>query len=377
MDDPLEVLLVEDNPTDARLVRELLRDADPGSRAFRLEHVTRLTHALERLAQGRVDVVLLDLHLPDSNGVETLARIQLKAPDVAVVVHTGLNDDALAIEAVRRGAQDYLTKGEVDGHRLAQVLRHAAARRSVERVRTRAVSLAAHELRGPLTPIQSLLQMLLASELGTLSDEQRAAAQVVMRNVARMAGLVQDLADAARIQEGTLAMRAQEVPLSALVEEAAASFAEPARQAGLDLRVDVEPGMQAWADPRRTTQAMFNLLSNAVKFTPSPGRISVTADADHGLARIEVRDSGVGLTGEQLAGLFRPFGQVHGTPQEAAAGMGLGLYLSRMLAERQGGRLWAASAGPGQGTTFTLEVPLLAPRAEAPEPEAPEAAPAH
>jgi PAS domain S-box-containing protein len=128
---PLDVLLVEDNPGDARLIREMLNDV-PAAR-LRLHHADRLAAGLERL--DGVDVVLLDLSLPDSHGLQTFQRVRERAPSVPVVVLTGLDDETVAVRAVQEGAQDYLPKGQVDGQLLVPSLRYAIERQRAEEER--------------------------------------------------------------------------------------------------------------------------------------------------------------------------------------------------------------------------------------------------
>lgn len=120
MEKAIRVLLVEDNPGDARLVQEYLSKAVVAP--FSLDSVERLSAALKRLAVGGVDIVLLDLGLPDSQGLETLASVRAQAPDVPIIVVTGLDDRQVGLEAIRNGAQDYLVKGRVDGYLLGRAL---------------------------------------------------------------------------------------------------------------------------------------------------------------------------------------------------------------------------------------------------------------
>jgi len=128
MDRPtIDVLLIEDNPGDARLIRETLADYDGG--AFALDWADSLEAGLERLAAGRAAVVLLDLSLPGSRGLDTLARLLADKVQVPVIVLTGTSDEALAVEAVRRGAQDYLVKGQTDGRLLGRAIRYAIERK--------------------------------------------------------------------------------------------------------------------------------------------------------------------------------------------------------------------------------------------------------
>jgi len=127
--EPLNVLLVEDNPADARLVRELLREVGP---PITLTHADRLRQAIEYLRAGGFNAVLLDLGLPDSEGLDTFARTLAEAGEAPIVVLTGLADEDLAVRAVREGAQDYLVKGRVDGRLLSHAVRYAVERRRVE-----------------------------------------------------------------------------------------------------------------------------------------------------------------------------------------------------------------------------------------------------
>jgi serine phosphatase RsbU (regulator of sigma subunit) len=123
---PIHILLVEDNPGDARLLRETLREV-PAAR-FALAHVERLDQALRSLAEKRFDVVLLDLSLPDSQGLETCAKVHAGAPLATLVVLTGLDDETVAVQALQNGAQDYLVKGQVDGNMLMRSMRYAIER---------------------------------------------------------------------------------------------------------------------------------------------------------------------------------------------------------------------------------------------------------
>src|ERR1039458_4449774 len=128
--EPTKVLLVEDNLGDAGLLYEGLEEALPDQ--FQMTHVRRLSEALEYLWVETCDVVLLDLGLPDSHGLDTLVVTRAQAPGVPIVVLTGFQDEALAVEALKGGAQDYLVKGQVDGKLLGRTMRYAIVRKSTE-----------------------------------------------------------------------------------------------------------------------------------------------------------------------------------------------------------------------------------------------------
>ncbi|MBE0517381.1 MAG: response regulator [Methanophagales archaeon] len=130
-DKPIKVLLVEDNPGDARLIREMISEVRGA--LFDLKWADKLSTGLEQLAAGEVEVLLLDLLLPDSQGINTFARAHAQAPEIPIVVLTGLDDETLAVKAIREGAQDYLVKGQFDSNSLNRSIRHAIERKCAEK----------------------------------------------------------------------------------------------------------------------------------------------------------------------------------------------------------------------------------------------------
>ena len=128
------ILLVEDNPGDADLVREALTTA---SSRVQIEHVDSLAEAGSRLAAGNVDVVLLDLSLPDATGLQAVERLHGSAPEVPIVVLTGVQDEVLGARALQAGAQDYLVKGQTDEWLLVRAMRYAIERQQIQADRTR------------------------------------------------------------------------------------------------------------------------------------------------------------------------------------------------------------------------------------------------
>ena len=127
---PLQVLLVEDNAGDVRLLREMFSEERPDS--FEITHFLRMSEAEIYLAKGEVDIVLLDMGLPDEHGLDTVRRSLAAAPDVPVIVITGLDDETLATEAMKVGAQDYLIKGQIENRALPRALRHAIERHQLD-----------------------------------------------------------------------------------------------------------------------------------------------------------------------------------------------------------------------------------------------------
>src|ERR1700683_3877249 len=209
----LQVLVVEDNAGDARLLREMFSKEKAGS--FELTHLLRMSEAVIHLAQGGVDVVLLDMGLPDEHGLDSLRRAHAAAPGVPVIVLTGLNDEMLAAEAMKEGAQDYLIKGQIENRALPRALRHAIERHRMQAetdlIRTdqmkfqdEFLSHVSHELRSPMTAIYGFVTILLDRLAGELNTDQREYLDIVLRNIKQLQSMINDLLEVTRMQTGKL-----------------------------------------------------------------------------------------------------------------------------------------------------------------------------
>ena len=239
-------------------------------------------------------------------------------------------------------------------------LAEAFARERAEaalRSREEFISIASHELRNPVAAIRGfgqLMQRRLAR--GTLTDDDLSDyVDNVATSGAYLSRLVDDLLSVSRLEGGRLELVRENVDVMAILRRAAAE----APLAGHPLRVNppAEP-IIASIDPDRVTQILVNLLENAAKYSPEGAEILVEVGLGGGELHVAVTDQGIGLREEDLARLFAPFARAANARDANIPGLGLGLYVSRRLAEAHGGSLLAASAGEGLGSTFTLVLPL-------------------
>ena len=209
-----------------------------------------------------------------------------------------------------------------------------------------------HELRNPLAPLRNSLQAL---RLMDQPDSPAAPIHERMeRQVEQLVRLVDDLLEVSRITRGTFALRREGVDLAAIVRAAVETSSPSMEAAGhrLELSLPDEP-LRLDGDPVRLTQILANLLNNAARYTPPGGRISVTLARQADTALVSVRDSGAGIAPEALPRLFEMFSR-----GADSSGLGIGLALCRRLAEMHGGTIEAQSEGPGQGSAFTVRLPL-------------------
>ncbi len=268
------------------------------------------------------------------------------------------------VDAIAGSTQDIT---EQDAHARERE-RLVASLAEADRRKDEFIATLAHELRNPLAPIRNGIRLLHTE--GRNRKAIQATTGMLERQVAQMVRLVEDLLDVGRISQGLITLRRDVRDLRSIVLEAV-DVARPAfDEREQTLRVELpETPLIAYYDRVRLAQVLDNLLNNARKFTPPGGHVAIEAAREGDVAVLQVVDDGVGIAPEHLGRLFTMFGQI--TPSGGLkAGLGIGLALSRTLAELHGGTLEADSAGPGQGSRFMLRLPL---HVQTPVSEAPDA----
>ncbi|AKJ00126.1 signal transduction histidine kinase [Archangium gephyra] len=370
---PLRLLLVEDNPGDARLLQEELKEV--ATTRFEVRHVTRMAEALAVVSEPGLDVVLLDLSLPDGHGLSNIERVVQTAPALPLVVLTGTDDEQLAMRAVHAGAQDYLVKGQATGPLLVRALRYAIERKRAEEglkreeaarqtalFREQFLGILGHDLRNPLQAISGNAALLL--RYGGLSEPQRKAINRISISSDRMARMISDILDFTRTRLGggyTLQrtwMNVHDV-LKQVVEEL--EVAHP--QKSFELSVS-GTGWGEW-DADRVAQAASNLVGNAVQYSPEGSAVRVLARDEGDGVRVEIHNQGTPIPAERLPHIFDPFvrGQQGSRSSSGSrSGLGLGLYITHEIVKAHGGSLQVRST-EAEGTCFWLKLPRHAPPA--------------
>lgn len=378
----MHILLVEDNPTDALLVEVALEEMSMSAQVTHVETLACAEQLLEQ--QGSecepFDTALLDLNLPDGDGLSNFERLQEKAPTLPIIVLTGLDDQDVAIEAIRRGAADFLLKGEAGAALLERSLRYSIERRrhetsrlelaraQIERAEAEAANRAkdhflatiSHELRTPLNAMLGWATLLRSNELDAETTSR--ALDIIERNARLQAQLIEDLLDVSRIVAGNFRLELAEVDLNAVVRAAAESLTPQADSKGVDLRIELGTVPPLQGDSMRLQQVAWNLLSNAVKFTPEGGwaRICTRCEESEGRKEVvlEVTDSGQGIAPDFLPRVFERFRQADDTQTRRYGGLGIGLSIVQQIVMLHGGTVGVCSDGPGKGAQFWARVPL-------------------
>ncbi len=308
-----------------------LTDTMPGDLADLIADEYGITHVLylPLVAAGRVVGVL---------GATTTSEPELDTAEIDLLMQVG-----------------YLLGGSVY---VSQLIREIDEQRAVameaSRLKSEFLANTSHELRTPLTAILGFLQLVID---GAVEDPQKQLdfLKIAHESAEKLLTIINDVLDLAKIEAGRLEVHHAPVPVHRIFEDVEVLFRHQMKGQGLVFQIQ-PPGTRAvlWADPDRTVQILTNLLSNALKFTPRGGHVTVECGHGEGEVRFAVKDTGCGIPKEELESIFESFYQVDGTTTRRHGGTGLGLTISRRLAELMGGSLRLTSPGADQGVTASL-----------------------
>ncbi|MEE8382568.1 MAG: ATP-binding protein, partial [Thermodesulfobacteriota bacterium] len=371
---PIRVLLIEDSVFATQYTKKMLVEAKSPQFSVELSCVDRVSLGLEHLTENGTDIVLLDLTLVDSDGLETFTRVHDHAPQVPIVVMSGLEDERLALDAVQQGAQDYLVKGRVTSSLLKRSILYAVERKQVElkvaglnrelERRLREIELVSkeleafsysvsHDLRAPLRAIDGFSQILLEDHREGLDKEGRRVIDVIRDNTRRMGELINDLLTFSR--QGRKEIIKKDIDMEKMVKDIFKELTVLDSEPRIKIKVNILP--PAHADQALIRQVLINFLSNAIKF--SGNEKSSLVEVGGRLEKDEniyyVKDNGVGFDMKYSDKLFGVFQRLHS--QEEFKGTGVGLALVQRIIHRHQGRVWAEGK-VNKGATFYFSVPL-------------------
>ncbi len=356
----INVLLIEDEPPDAEIVHYLAADARDIN--LKITDARSLSSALDLLRAENFDLILSDLGLPDSRGIETFIKINTASPDVPVVLLTGLSDRELAATVVRSGAQDYLVKGEIDSSLLSKAVRYALERhRMLTELRTnlRAVkmletereiilSMFAHDIKNAIMPTSWILSKMISGK-----DVAREDLVPIKESIISAENMLADFIAFSRLATKEYKPVREAFDIKAAIRKQVEIFRPQAEEKGLKISCSFseEPFPAINADGPMVERVISNLIENAVKYTPGSGKVDITVRRMGSGILVKVQDTGIGIPEEHIPYIFNAFYRAPGTEK----GSGLGLAIARMIVKGHGGKIWVeSSAGKGSTFSFTL-----------------------
>jgi len=335
---------------------------------YRVETASDGSSGLQKIRENRPDAVIIDLKMPGISGFDVLENLRSIDPQIMPIVITGFATVDSAVEAMKKGAYDFLPKPfSPDELRiiLSRALEHRRLAREAEALRREKklleenfITMVSHQLRSPLVVIQQYFEVLLAGMAGAVDEKPREMIRKAGERLQGLLNLINDWLDLARIDKGRLGDKLRAVDLGATLRKLI-EFMEPqAKEFHVSLEWDGPSGSapEVMGDEESLEQVFTNLLSNAIKFNKPQGRVRVSLKEEPEFMTVEIRDTGIGIAREHLPFIFDQFYQISRREGKKMRGSGLGLSIAKKIVEAHNGRIDAASE-PGVGTAFSVRLP--------------------
>lgn len=412
------ILLIDDDEVDRMTVKRSLKKAslsafltevDNGQEAIAelQKHKNNLAiiseenepYATVETTKNNLDLILLDYRLPDRNGLDLIAEIKTLNLNIPIIVLTGQGDEEIAVEIMKAGAVDYLSKGKIEPNSLVKAIKnairisqaeqavHLANQRLYENhqllllknkelekkqqqiklqniklqkaynLKSEFLSTMSHELRTPMNAIMGFSQLLLRQHPDPLSDQQKNLVERIFDNSKNLLDMINEMLDFSKIESGKIEINPQKLDLNILIKITVEELRSLVVKKQLNLVTDLQlEDPFLLQDSHFIKRSLVNLLSNAIKFTES-GEVKITAwEIDKTKVAIAIKDTGIGIAPDDQDKVFEAFRQVDQTFTRQHTGTGLGLAITNSLVKMMGGKILLESERD-KGTTFTIEIP--------------------
>ena len=331
-----------------------------------VEAVKDGTTGLSKVREIEPDVVLVDLKMPGINGMEVLEKINEIDEQIIMIVITGYGTLETAIEAMKKGAYDFITKPFTPDV-LRMIVRRAIEKRKMnlesltlrqekENLRQNFISIISHEIKSPLVTVQQNLEILLNEMVGRVSDKQKEILLRMNNQLSELVKLVNDWQGIASIETQKIAENMEILKLDEIIYDAETNIGERLRNKRITLKLNILDNLpKIRGDRTKLKEVFINLLDNAIKYNREDGRIEITAKENGDYVTVSVSDTGVGIDSKYLPAVFDEFFRIRDNFR-INLGAGLGLFIVRKIVEAHSGKIDVASE-LGKGSTFTVFLP--------------------
>ena len=371
------ILVVDDE----KEIREFLSKALTRIAGFHVKMAEDGEEALKKIEEDKLDLILTDLKMPKMDGLKLITEIAKTKPEILTILMTGHGTIDSALEAMKRGASDYLTKPinldelvlriqkvleekqrfvSMKGY-ITQLERANQELKQVDEMKSEFVSVASHELRTPLATVKNVVQLVLKGKTGEVNETQVNFLTMAEQNINRLTNILNDLLDLSRIESGKVGMKFEKLDLQGSIDFVLSSLRPQADGKPVHLEMEVPKDLPfVYGDREKVEQILTNLIGNAIKFTLEGGKVVVSAKLMDGVRNtvgVSVRDNGIGIPEHQMEKVFEKFHQLESPLHHSASGTGLGLAIAKGLVEAHQGRIWVESE-VGKGSTFIFTLPV-------------------
>lgn len=331
---------------------------------YNVHTADRGAQALEMLKKLPVDLVTLDLKMPGFSGINVLEKVKQHDPDIEAIIITGYGSLDTAIEGLRLGAFDYISK-PFDVNHILSLVRRGLERRNAKarlrQVKSDFLSNISHELRTPLSVVVGFVYLLLNQVIGRLTDEQQKVLETVYRNSEELLELIDNVLWMTSLNAGDANATLEKFDPRDIINDTVKRHEKAIREKNLKIDIQLSDRDVSLISDRAKVERIFqNVFNNAVKFT-NEGEIKIKVEprSDKPGVDFEIIDTGIGIEESKLDSIFEPFHQTDSSTQRAHSGLGLGLTVARRMADLIGGTV-SVNSKPGVGTRVMMRFPSQA-----------------
>lgn len=384
MDEKIKILIIEDNPHDARFLHEYFAQNYPGE--FQITHSANLKDSLNQLQNSTFEAIISDLNLPDSFALNTLSEIRKYSGNAPIIIHSSIHDRELTLEAIRYGAQDYISKGSYQGDTIYRILLFSIERKKLteeleqsklllqkqaeelEKLnrdltelnsnKDKFYSIVAHDLLNPFNILLSSSNILAESYESFSPGEQKEFILTLNKQAVKISTLIKNLLHWTALSTGRMEFNPEYIELPKLLKDLVEFHRFLSESKGIHLTLDNSGSIIIDADKFMIESVFRNLITNAIKFTPAGGKIHISSYLKGGKAIIEIQDTGIGMSEDDLSNIFNLRRNRNRKTDYMETGTGLGLILSKDFVAKNHGLIEVKSELQ-KGTTFIITFPVI------------------
>jgi len=364
----LQILIVDDEYGMRRGAERALRDITMnlpdinGEVRFNIRTAASGGELEEKMKEGPTDILVLDHKLPDTTGLDILDRLNKESRDILTIMITAYASLDTAVTATRRGAYDFLAKpftpeelrGAVRKAAKHLILQRQARRLAEEKrqVRFQFISVLAHEMKSPISAIEGYLQMIRERAVGNKLEDYDHMVDRCLLRIEGMRKLISDLLDLTSIESGQRQRTIASVDLAEVARQSVENVKPEAERRGISIKLEMPASLRMEADRTEMELVFNNLISNAVKYNRDNGSVLIEVGMTGDEVRIQVQDTGIGMTPEETRRLFSDFSRIKNEKTRHILGSGLGLSTLKKIVMLYNGDITVKST-PDVGSTFT------------------------
>jgi len=356
----MNVLVIEDKDLDLLFIKKTL---SLSTDVMNLKSANSLADGLRIIEHENVDCILLDLHLPDGEGVEAFDMIFKPYPNIPIILLNGNDDVNLGLDLIDRGAQDFISKEDINVKDLSKAIKFSIRRiktenelRELNAMKDNFFSIMAHDLKNPLS-IFALATDTLVKEYHNLDSEDLNEYLNDLRdNAQNIYSLLENLLTWSRTQRGKINYNPDIFDLKFLVDNNIQLYITAAHSKNIQFVNKIDNEIKVYSDSNLINTVIRNLINNAIKYTGANGKITISVDSNLKNYQVNISDTGVGMSDLILDNLFKIDVNVATLGTENEKGTGLGLIVCKEFINLVGGEIWASSK-MGEGSTFSFTIP--------------------